>query len=175
MPKHLLVDGFNVIRRDRVLSAAERRNFYLAQDRLVSRLAAYRRDTPHRVTVVFDGHASGNWFRSRARRHGVDIIYSSHGETADDVIRETVERADSAQALLVATADRALARDCRGRGVNVVLPEELTRRSRPETFRPPAAEDRYEKNEETGWSGHTRKRGNPRRAPKHKRRARGLW
>jgi len=63
MGKHLLVDGFNLIRRDTQLSEAERKNFYGAQELLVQRLVqggsledlrgiAFLRDAQQRVAAI---------------------------------------------------------------------------------------------------------------------------
>ncbi len=175
MSKHLLVDGFNLIRRDRELSGVEQRNFYGAQQLLLERLAVYRRGTSHRVTVIFDGHGGPNPHRSRSHHNGVDIVYSAHGETADDVIKDLVSRPGTPGGLLVATADRDLAHSCRTHGVPVIAPGELMARSRPK-IRPPAGDEFWQgKQEETGWAGHTRKKGNPSRKPKTQRRPSGLW
>jgi len=176
MAKHVLVDGFNVIRRDPELSYVERMSFYGAQDALIQKLAQYRRGTTHRITVVYDGMRSSNQFRQRTQRNGIQIIYSSQGETADEVIQDLIA-ADSqhCSAYLVVTADRELARACQAYRVNVVPPEELLRRSRPERLPPKHSDYWFGKREEYGWVGHTKKKGNPRRAPKKRRRSRGLW
>jgi uncharacterized protein len=174
MAKHLLVDGFNLIRRDPELSGIEQRNFYGAQNLLVERLAQYRRGTSHRVTVVFDGHHGPNAFRSRGLKNGIEIVYSSQGETADEVIKELAARGPR-DSTLVATADRDLAHSCRTLGVVVVEPEQVLRAARPRPL-PPHGHDFWQgKREETGWSGSTRKKGNPRRKPKAQRRGKSLW
>jgi uncharacterized protein len=174
MGKHIVVDGFNLIRRDRELSGIEQKNFYNAQNVLVERLAQYRRGTTHRVTVVFDGRRGPNAFRSRGLKNGVEIIYSSQGETADDVIRELAARGPR-DCTWVATADRDLAHSCRTLGVGVVEPETVLRAVRPKALPPVGHDFWHGKREERGWPGHTRKKGNPRRAPKQQRRQHDLW
>jgi predicted RNA-binding protein with PIN domain len=175
MPKHLLVDGFNVIRRDDQLSGVESKNFYGAQDQLVARLGDYRRGTHHRVTVVFDGREGPNTFRSRGRKGEVEIIYSAHGETADDVIVDLVEKAADRGGIMVVTADRGLANACKVYGALVVPPEELLARSRPRALPTPGYDGWQGKREEQGWSGTTRKKGNAKKLPKAKRKPSRLW
>lgn len=175
MPKHLLVDGFNVIRRDPQLSDAENRNFYGAQDLLIDRLNRYRRGTSHRITVVFDGRQGPNTFRSRMRKGEIEVIYSSRGETADEVIADLVAHAAERDAYKVVTADRDLAHTCRTLGVDIVAPDELMARSRPRPLPAPGSDFWQGKREERGWSGSTRKKGNPKRLPKNKRRPSRLW
>jgi len=175
MPKHLLIDGFNVIRRDSHLSGVEQKNFYGAQELLIERMSHYRRGTQNRVTVVFDGRKGPNEYRSRTEKLDVQVIYSSQGETADEVIVDIVEHLQEKSGTLVVTADRDLAHSCRTLGVDVIPPEELIAHTRPKPL-PPQGHDFWQgKREETGWSGSTRKKGNPRRLPKSKRRPSGLW
>ncbi|NTV52166.1 MAG: NYN domain-containing protein [Candidatus Firestonebacteria bacterium] len=175
MAKHLLVDGFNIIRRDGKLSEAERKNFYGAQELLIQRLAQYRRGTDHRVTLVFDGTASPNPYRHRTEKSGIEVIFSARGETADDVIKDLIAEAGPSQGMLVATADRDLAAACRSYGAGIIPPEELTARTRPRALPPPGHDFWQGKREEQAWSGTTRKKGNPRRLPKAKRRPSALW
>jgi uncharacterized protein len=191
MPKHLIVDGFNIIRRNPRLKKIEDLNFGNAQDQLLQSLAQYRQGTRHKITVVFDGRQSQNWLRSHSQRYGIQVIYSAQGETADEVIQELSQKAASQNGILVATADRGLGRICQQAGAVLIEPNELTRNfSRPVTrpnaqqgpgpgFSPEGTteiiDSAYGKKEETGWSGHTHKKGNPRRLPKTKRRPNSLW
>jgi len=177
MPKRVIVDGFNVIRRDSELSRVERGNFYGAQDRLVDQLADYRAGTSHQVTVVFDGTRGPNPYRHRGNRRGVGIIYSASGETADEVIQDLVQSEHGSRSgIMVVTADRALADFCRSERVMVVPPESLLLRSRVSPPRMPTHADfAHGKHEEEGWVGHTQKRGNGRKLPKAKRRPSRLW
>ncbi|MCK5241588.1 NYN domain-containing protein [bacterium] len=176
MPKHVIVDGFNVIRGDSELSAIESINFYGAQNILIQKLAQYRRGTTNRITVVYDGANGPNSFRQRSQREGIHIIYSAQGETADEVIKDLVA-SDAANCCgyLVITADRDLAVSCRMYRVNVAPPEELLRRSRPGKLTPKNTDYWHGKREEKGWVGHTKKKGNPRKAPKNHRKTQGLW
>jgi predicted RNA-binding protein with PIN domain len=175
MAKHLLVDGFNIIRRDSQFSEIERKNFYGAQELLIQRLAQYSRGTHHRITVVFDGKASPNPFRHRTEKNGVEVIYSARGETADDVIKDLIANADSPNGTLLATADRDLASACRSYGAGIIDPSELNQRTRPKTLPPKTHDYWHGKREEQAWAGHTRKKGNPKRLPKSKRRPSALW
>lgn len=176
MPKHVIVDGFNVIRRDPELSHIEKGNFYGAQESLIDKLARYRRGTSHKVTVVLDGHSSENTYRQRREQKGINVVFSAQGETADDVIEEMVAAAAANRsAYMVITADRALADACRAQRVIVLPPDELMRKSRPATMPFHEPDFVYGKREEDGWVGHTKKKGNARRKSKRKRSTRSLW
>lgn len=176
MAKHVIVDGFNVIRRDAELSRIEGSNFYGGQEALLRKLAQYRHGTQHRVIVVYDGANGENPYRQKSQREGVQVIYSARGETADEVILDLVEHSGGQRSgVVVVTADRDLASACRVHRVTVVPPESLLRRSQVRDAHPKGAEFWHGKKEEQGWVGHTRKKGNPRRAPKSKRQTKTLW
>lgn len=176
MPKHVIVDGFNVIRRDSELSRIEKLDFYRAQEALVDKLAAYRKGTHHQVSIILDAKAGSNPYRQHQQKKGVTVIYSSQGETADEVIEEMVVSTRGNQSgCIVVTADRVLANFCLQHRVNVVGPDELMRRSKPMVMPWHDPDFAHGKFEEQGWLGHTQKKGNSRRAPKRKRKSKGLW
>ncbi len=176
MAKHLIVDGFNVIRYDPELSHIESQNFYGAQKALVEKLDHYRRGTAHRITVVFDGQGGQHSYRHQQQQKGLTVVYSAQGETADEVIAEmAANRRGDQSGKVVVTADRALGDICRSYRVVVISPAELMRRSRPAVMPLNNPEVLHGKREEEGWTGHTRKKGNGRRAPKQRRRQKGLW
>lgn len=176
MAKHLVVDGFNLIRRDPELSRIERANFPGAQQALILRLAQYRRGTAHQITVVFDGAGSDRPYRQRSQREGIEVVFSARGESADEVIMGMTQAAAGRQSgWVVVTADRGLALACRNRQVAILPPEQLLQRARLRQAVPASPEFWHGKREENGWPGHTRKKGNPRRAPKQQRRLRDLW
>jgi len=86
----ILIDGYNVIKRDASLHALEQRNFAAAREALVAQLAQRYRHTPHRVTVVFDGAAAVEQVTHERR---VRIVYSRNGEKADQVIARLAAQA----------------------------------------------------------------------------------
>jgi uncharacterized protein len=88
--REILVDGYNVIKRDASLHALEMRNFAAAREALIGQLAQRYRHTPHRVTVVFDGAAAAEQVTHERR---VRVIYSRRGEQADTVIARLASQA----------------------------------------------------------------------------------
>ncbi|MBI3075447.1 MAG: NYN domain-containing protein [Deltaproteobacteria bacterium] len=117
MAVHLIVDGYNVIRQSPVLAPLDRRDLEAGRAALLTRLVAYRRAKHHPVTVVFDGR-SGTRGEARARWGGVDVIFSSAGESADAVI-ERLARREGGRAVVV-TSDRALREACRRSRAEVI-------------------------------------------------------
>ncbi len=176
MAKHVIVDGFNVIRRDPELSHIEKLDFYRAQETLIDKLAKYKQGTHHQVTVVYDGGGGPSSFRQQQQKKGIKVIYSSQGETADDVIEQmAASNQGQRSGFIVVTADRALGQACLHHGVTVLSPDELMRRSKPINMPWHDPDFVHGKQEEHGWSGHTKKKGNSRKAPKGKRKNQGLW
>ena len=83
-PSFLLVDGNNVIHGWDDLLDLHRRVPGSAYPELVRRLAEYRDFTGERVVVVFDGR--GATLTEERPSPGLQVIYTSGGQTADDVI-----------------------------------------------------------------------------------------
>jgi len=81
--RDILVDGYNVIKRDASFQALSAKRLAAARQLLIDQLASRYRHTPHQVTVVFDGDGASE---QSVQDRRVRIIYSRAGETADSVI-----------------------------------------------------------------------------------------
>lgn len=172
MPVHVIVDGYNVIRQVPRFADRERRALEEGRRALVAALAAYRAATGHRVTVVFDGTHEGDYEERRARERGVEVVYTARGTTADDAIVR-LARDVSRGAVVVVTADHAVARQAERRGAAVVVPAVFDEKMQAAGAAPASSPAREDEDEaESGEpTPRNRKRGNPRRAPKSARRA----
>ena len=104
-PSFLLVDGNNVIHGWDDLLDLHRRVPGSAYPELVRRLAEYRDFTGERVVVVFDGR--GATLTEERPSPGLQVIYTSCGQTADDVIDRLAIRYAAQYEITVATDDRA--------------------------------------------------------------------
>jgi predicted RNA-binding protein with PIN domain len=104
---HILVDGYNLIRQSDVLRRYERYSLEAGRQALISKLIDYERKKGHKITVVFDGGESGSAQEERDRDGNIDIIYSRHGEKADDVIKRIA--AQTAEETVVVSSDRDIA------------------------------------------------------------------
>ena len=93
MGRDILVDGYNVIKRDVSFQALSAKNLAAARQLLVNQLATRYRHTPHQVTVVFDGDGVSEQSTQDRR---VRIMYSRAGETADSVIARLAASARAA-------------------------------------------------------------------------------
>ena len=83
MGRDILVDGYNVIKRDAGFQTLSAKSLAAARQLLIDQLVSRYRHTPHQVIVVFDGEGVSE--KSTQDRR-VRIIYSRSGETADSVI-----------------------------------------------------------------------------------------
>jgi len=80
--RDILVDGYNVIKRDASFQALGAKHL-AARQLLVDQLVSRYLHTPHQVIIVFDGEGVNE---QTVQHRRVRIIYSRAGETADSVI-----------------------------------------------------------------------------------------
>ena len=104
---HLVVDGYNLIRRSPVLSRQEAISLERGRAALAERLSAYKSIKRWPVTVVFDAAGGPERFEKKERYKGIEMIFSAIGETADQVIIGMARK--RGEKILVVTSDRALA------------------------------------------------------------------
>lgn len=81
--RDILVDGYNVIKRDTSFQALGAKQLASARQLLIDQLVSRYRHTPHQVIVIFDGEGASEQIVQDRR---VRIVYSRVGETADSVI-----------------------------------------------------------------------------------------
>ncbi len=83
MGRDILVDGYNVIKRDASFQSLGAKHLAAARQLLIDQLVSRYRHTPHQVIIVFDGEGASE---QTVQDRRVRIIYSRTGETADSVI-----------------------------------------------------------------------------------------
>ena len=111
----LLVDGYNVIGAWDV-PRREHLTIEEARDRLIHLIADYAGYSGEEVIVVFDGHYTDRPLRSRQRMHGVEVVFTKHGESADNFIETTCDEAPKWRQIRVATSDQVEQTVTLGRG-----------------------------------------------------------
>lgn len=167
MALHLIIDGYNLIRRSDRLRRAEDKSLELGRRALIDELAAYKRIKGYKITVVFDGGQNNEPFAARSAEKGIRIRFSRYGQTADAVIVNMACR--DAQKAMVVTADRELAAKVAAKDAVPVDPgefEEKMEMARLMEVKGTGAED----GDRQGWVPTTRKKGPARRLPKSRRR-----
>jgi predicted RNA-binding protein with PIN domain len=120
---HLIVDGYNV-----ALSSWPGEGLPALRDRLVAALAELALRQRIEVHVVFDGAGEGGRVPPpQAARRLMTVSFSASNVEADDEILASVDRLDPAQAVIVATDDRAVRDAARVRRANVISVGQLLR------------------------------------------------
>ncbi len=110
----ILIDGHNLIGRLPTLSLQDPDD----EEKLVRLLRSYRARTGKAITVVFDpGQASA--LAKSHRLGGIEVVFASHGSSADAVIARRVRRSRNPRAWLVVTSDRKLASTVANLGARV--------------------------------------------------------
>jgi predicted RNA-binding protein with PIN domain len=162
--RHIIVDGYNVIRADPRLQGFERVSLERAREVLVQTLASAPRLANDRVTVVFDGTRGSRAHVHRHQLGRIETLYSAQGQTADEVIVDQARRLSHAGRVVVVSNDQEVCDRCRAEGCEVSGSENLLRQL------PGRVQSRTEPDDEPEPTLSTIKRGNPRRASRRNRR-----
>ena len=101
----LLVDGNNIIHAWPDLLDLHRCIPGSAHTELIRRLADFRDYSGERIVIVFDGRAAGT--TEERPSSGLQVIYTSQSQTADDVIERLAIKYAGRYRITVATDDRA--------------------------------------------------------------------
>ncbi len=122
----LVVDGYNVIG---AWELARQKNwtFEECRERLILVLEEYAAYHGLEVSLVFDGTKSERLIRSEERRGTVRVVYTRHGETADQYIERLCDGQPRHREVRVATNDAVEQTIVLGRGASRVPARELLR------------------------------------------------
>lgn len=169
MPVHLIIDGYNLIRRSPSLAPLDRADLEVGREELIRRLALYRQTRSLPITVVFDGSNQRNLPTPRTDPSGIRVIFSRMGQKADDVIiRMAREIGDGA---LVVTSDREIQREAERHHATVIASEDFEQKMAMAFLMNQRASDSDDSDDQPEIRG-TRKKGPSRRLPKKLRKAR---
>jgi uncharacterized protein len=126
MPVHIIIDGYNLIRKFPPLSRIEEKDFSKGREMLLEWLSRYRQKIPNSITVVFDGGKGGALSEGRDIYKGIKIRYSPLRQTADDIIKRLVD--EEGEKFLVVTSDQELGSYCRFYKAGWIRSEEFAHR-----------------------------------------------
>ena len=101
----ILVDGYSLLHNWPELAEGHPRYSERARDELVQVLTRYHDATGEPITVFFDGRGPRKKPASGADPRGVEVLFSSAGQTADDLIERAAHRFQSYGEVLVVTDD----------------------------------------------------------------------
>ncbi len=135
---HIIIDGYNFIRRVPRFLKAEGEGLEEGRYALLAALEEYAAGCGYRVTVVFDGGARPAHIDADFPREdkfaGIDIVYSDRGQSADTAIAEMLvslgkERRDGSaypgDGEIVVTDDLGIRDEAIEKGAFVKSTEEL--------------------------------------------------
>ena len=167
MSLHIIIDGYNLIRRSKKLSGLDQQDIQLGRDALVEMLAAYKKFKAHRITVVFDGTGSRLSSPQRDRRKGIAIIFSRNGESADSLIKRMARK--EGQKALVVSSDLEIVRSAASAGAAAISARDFEDKL---TMALSVAERNIDRDSHNGWKPTTKKKGPSRRLSKKLRKNR---
>ena len=122
----LVVDGYNVIGAWE-LAAKKGWSFEECREQLTVRLEEYAAFHGCEVILVFDGTRSERLLRSHETRGAVEIVFTRHGEIADQYIERLCDGQPRYREVRVATSDNVEQTVILGRGGTRLPSRELLR------------------------------------------------
>lgn len=127
MNRVLIVDGYNIINSWPELARLKKRKLEEAREKLLDLMVNYASFTGQKVIVVYDAHQVKGATGSRENCHGVEVVFSREGETADELIERTVGdyTGIAGHEVYVATSDWAEQRIIFGKGAYRMPAREL--------------------------------------------------
>lgn len=137
----LIIDGYNVIYTDDRLRRLACRDLERARHQLVELIEGYVRNRRVRATIVFDGR--GGLTESTMVVPGkLQIVFSTRGQTADELIVLTLRHSGNPREFIVVTSDMAdIGRTAKGLGCQVVGSKRFLARLSSDLAVPTDAED----------------------------------
>jgi predicted RNA-binding protein with PIN domain len=102
----ILVDGYSLLHHWPELAEGAPRHSEAARDALVEMLQSYQDACGTPVTVFFDGRGNKKKPKNESN-NAVEVLFSSAGQTADDLIERAAHRFQSYGEVLVVTDDFA--------------------------------------------------------------------
>ena len=125
-PRHLLVDGYNVLHAWKWLSSRDPAGaFEVARARLVEAIRPIHDVDGWEVTVVFDGRGTTAERDAAASESGIGVVYAPADRTADGVIEAQVAGSADPARCLVATADGPERETVAAAGAGCISPADL--------------------------------------------------
>ena len=167
MSLHVIIDGYNLIRQSKKLSALDQQDIQLGREALVDMLAIYKKIKAHRITVVFDGTGFQLSSQQRDRQKGIAIVFSHNGESADSLIKRMARK--EGQKALVVSSDLEIVRSAASGGAATISARDFEDKLTMSRYVDGMDIDRDAHN---GWKPTTKKKGPSRRLSKKQRKNR---
>jgi predicted RNA-binding protein with PIN domain len=101
------------------------------RDRFLFLLSEYADKVKHQIIAVFDGAGTGELLSNSENFNNVKIVFSSGGESADDVIKKMTAEALNPKNIIVVSSDKEIMYYARQCGASAVPANELYTKIRP--------------------------------------------
>ncbi|MEY4384947.1 MAG: hypothetical protein RLY20_230 [Verrucomicrobiota bacterium] len=103
----ILVDGYSLLHNWPELAPGRERHSAAARDALVEKLTHYRDTVGTPISIIFDGSFPRGAGPRQHSTRDVEVLFSSGGQTADDLIERAASRFHAYGEVLVVTDDVA--------------------------------------------------------------------
>ena len=120
--KHYIIDGNNLIGKDKNLNQIQKKNKQSSREKLGFMLSRYFSKKKTSVSLHFDGFEN-----DEIRISGIKIIYSC-GVTADEKIKREIEKSKNPKNNILVTSDSNLAEFGRVCSCQVIKSDEFVKR-----------------------------------------------
>ena len=145
----IIVDGYNVLHACRWLPSSWKGADRAGLCRLLGELAE---QSGERITVVFDALPSKPALEPKGFGQ-VEVIFSGHSRTADDVIIQMIKSSSGPRDLIVVSSDREIKAAARRRGCKVRTAGEFIKTSAKELSRAQTKKEHEPEAKQKGLSG----------------------
>ena len=112
-----ILDGYNVLFSWEELDALSKKSLDAARNRLMDIMSDYSSFTGSRVVIVFDAYRSPNDTGKKLSHHGIDVLFTDQGESADAYIERMAEKIGKDENVRVVSSDNLVRSDITRAGV----------------------------------------------------------
>jgi len=120
-----IIDGYNFIRQSRRFAELEAKHGQRGKDAALAWLGEFSAETGERVCVVFDAYSGLHREMQSSHPHGLSVLASRGGYTADEEIIAMVR--ERGEAAIVVSSDRMIVDAAVKAGASVLKSEEFER------------------------------------------------
>ena len=164
MPKHLIIDGYNLLGVSSQASLGVGPEGEALRETLLLDLAGYRLRMGYPITVVFDAWRRFGGTQHYEHRAGVTVIFSRQGERADQVIQRMVRK--YGEDCVVISSDHEVINVARAHGALVIRSQEFLPKLRSSSSASCFQQSSVSNpDEESSRRRGPKKKGNPRKLP----------
>lgn len=168
MSLHIIIDGYNLIRRSNNLSSFDHMDIQTGREALIDTLVSYNRLKHHDITVVFDGINAPLFSQNNDKIKGIHIRFSHNGESADSVIKRMA--AEEREKALIVSSDMDIVKFSATQGAATISSSKFEEKMILASYMDVKGTDI--ESDYSGWVPTTKKKGPSKRRSKRERKNR---